>query len=137
MKKLFRTNFATVGLSDLLIILIFYFTYDYSLEWGLAYGFILLGTHCMLLAHLVIHLTNHFTELYPQIKKKIYLYYLGILLADFLILIILSFSIPTHPFFILPALYPLHFIFYQMIAKQLRENYPDDYNQHISFWDCM
>lgn len=32
MKKLFRTNFATVGLNDLLIILIFYFTYDYSLE---------------------------------------------------------------------------------------------------------
>lgn len=105
MKKLFRINLATVGLSDLLIILIFYFTYDYPLEWMLTYSFILLGTHCMLLAHLLICLTGYFTEILPQIKKKVYLYYLGILLADFLILIILSFSTPTHSFFIVPGLY--------------------------------
>ena len=137
MKKLFRIHFAAIALSDLLLLAIFISKTDPSVKWMLLSGFIFLLAQGLLLFRLVNRLKHHFPEIYPQINKKIRLYYLGILSVDLLLLILLVFTSYQRFSSLMPIVTSCHSTFYYIMASHIRENYPDFYDKHISFWECL
>ena len=137
MKKLFRIHFATIAVSDLLLLAIFISKTDPSVDWLLLSGFIFILAQGLLLFRLVVRLKNQFAEIYPQINKKIRLYYLGILSVDLLLLILLVFTSYQRFSSLMPIVTSCHSTFYYMTASHIRENYPDFYDKHISFWECL
>lgn len=137
MKKLFRIHFATIALSDLLLLAIFISKTDPSVDWLLLSGFIFILVQGLLLFRLVNRLKHQFAEIYPQINKKIHLYYLGILSVDLLLLILLVFTSYQRFSSLMPIVTSCHSTFYYITASHLRENYPDFYDKHISFWECL
>lgn len=137
MKKLFRIHFATIAVSDLLLLAIFISKTDPSVKWMLLSGFIFILAQGLLLFRLVVRLKNQFAEIYPQINKKIRLYYLGILSVDLLLLILLVFTSYQRFSSLMPIITSCHSTFYYIMASHIRENYPDFYDKHISFWECL
>ncbi len=137
MKKLFRIHFATIALSDLLLLAIFISKTEPSVKWMLLSGFIFLLAQGLLLFRLVNRLKHQFAEIYPQINKKIRLYYLGILSVDLLLLILLVFTSYQRFSSLMPIVTSCHSTFYYIMASHIRENYPDFYDKHISFWECL
>lgn len=137
MKKLFRIHFAAIAVSDLLLLVTFRPRYELSLERGLIFCFIFILAQGLLLSRLVFRLKKHFSEIYPQINKKIRLYYLGILSVDLLLLILLVFTSYQRFSSLMPIITSCHSTFYYIMASHIRENYPDFYDKHISFWECL
>ena len=137
MKKLFSIHFAAIALCDLLLLAIFISKTDLSVGWLLLSGFIFILAQGLLLFRLVNRLKHHFVEIYPQINKKIRFYYLGVLSIDFLFFVLLAFT-SSHRFSsLMPIITACHSTFYYMTTDHLRENYPDFYDKHISFWECL
>ena len=137
MKKLFRIHFTAIAVIDLLLFAFFNKRPETSLEWLLLSGFIFLLTQGLLLFRLVVRLKHHFSEIYPQMNKKIRLYYLGILSVDLLLLILLVFTSYQRFSSLMPIVTSCHSTFYYIMASHIRENYPDFYDKHISFWECL
>ena len=137
MKKLFRLHFAAIAVSDLLLFTFFTTRPKASLDWLLLSGFIFLLAQGLLLSRLVFRLKHHFPEIYPQINKKIRFYYLGVFTIDFLLFVLLTFSSFQRFSSLMPIVTSCHSTFYYMTANYLRENYPDFYDKHISFWKCL
>ena len=137
MKKLFRIHFAAIVVSDLLLLVTFRPRYELSLERGLIFCFIFILAQGLLLFRLVNRLKKHFSEIYPQMNKKIRLYYLGILSVDLLLLILLVFTSYQRFSSLMPIVTSCHSTFYYIMASHIRENYPDFYDKHISFWECL
>lgn len=137
MKKLFRLHFAAIALSDLLLLAIFISKTDLSVDWLLLSGFIFILAQGLLLFRLVNRLKHHFVEIYPQMNKKIRLYYLTILSVDLLLFVFLAFTSSQRFSSLMPIVTGCHSTLYYMTAAHLRENYPDFYNKHISLWECL
>ena len=137
MKKLFRIHFAAIVVSDLLLLVTFRSRYELFLEKGLVFCFIFILAQGLLLSRLVFRLKKHFSEIYPQINKKIRFYYLGILSVDLLLLILLVFTSYQRFSSLMPIATSCHSTFYYIITSHIRENYPDFYDKHISFWKCL
>lgn len=137
MKKLYRIHFVAIVVSDLLLLVTFRPRYELSLERGLIFCFIFILAQGLLLFRLVNRLKKHFSEIYPQINKKIRFYYLGILSIDFLFFVLLAFVSSQRFYSLMPIITACHSTFYYRTADYLRENYPDFYNKHISLWECL
>ena len=138
MKKLFRLHFAAIAVSDLLLQFTFFYTKsETSLDWLLLSGFIFILAQGLLLFRLVFRLKHHFPEIYPQINKKFRFYYLGVLISDFLLFVLLAFTSSQRFSSLMPIVTGCHSTLYYMTASHLRENYPDFYDKHISFWECL
>ena len=134
MKNLFRLHFVAIAVIDLLLLAFFSKRPETSLDWLLLSGFIFLLAQGLLLFRLVVRLKHQFTEIYPQINKKIRFYYLGVLSIDFLFFVLLAF-VSSHRFSsLMPIITACHSTLYYMTANYLRENYPDFYDKHISLW---
>ena len=137
MKKLFRIHFTAIAVIDLLLFAFFITRPETALEWLLLTGFIFILTQGLLLFRLVNRLKKHFSEIYPQINKKIRFYYLGVLSIDFLFFVLLAF-VSSHRFSsLMPIITACHSTFYYMTTDHLRENYPDFYDKHITLWECL
>lgn len=91
MKNLFRIHFTAITVIDLLLFAFFSTRPEAALEWLLLSGFIFILAQGLLLFRLLIRLKHQFAEIYPQINKKIRFYYLGGLISDFLLFVLLSF----------------------------------------------
>ncbi|WP_061415150.1 hypothetical protein [Streptococcus oralis] len=137
MKKLFRTHFAAIVVSDLLLLVTFRPRYELSLERGPFFCFIFILAQGLLLFRLVNRLKKHFSEIDPQMNKKIRLYYLGILSVDLLLFLFLAITGLQYFYSLTPVFTSCHSTLYYMTASHLRENYPDFYDKHISFWECL
>ena len=137
MKKLFRLHFAAIAVSDLLLLAIFISKTDLSVDWLLLSGFIFILAQGLLLFRLVNRLKKHFSEIYPQINKKFRFYYLGVLISDFLLFVLLAFTSSQRFSSLMPIVTACHSTLYYSTADYLRENYPDFYNKHISLWECL
>ena len=138
MKKLFRLHFAAIAVSDLLLLFTFFYTKsETALDWLLLSGFILILAQGLLLFRLANRLKHHFVEIYPQINKKIRFYYLGVLISDFLLFVLLAFTSSQRFSSLMPIVTGCHSTLYYMTASHLRENYPDFYDKHISLWECF
>ena len=137
MKNLFRIHFTAIAVIDLLLFAFFSTRPKTALEWLLLTGFIFLLAQGLLLFRLVNRLKKHFSEIYPQMNKKIRLYYLGILSADLLLFVFLAITGPQYFYSLTPVFTSCHSTLYYMTASHLRENYPDFYNKHTSLWECL
>ena len=137
MKKLFRIHFVAIAVIDLLLFAFFTTRPETSLEQLLLSGFIFILAQGLLLFRLVVRLKHQFTEIYPQINKKIRFYYLGVLSIDFLFFVLLTFVSSQRLYSLMPIITACHSTFYYMTADHLRENYPDFYDKHISLWECL
>ncbi|WP_049521214.1 hypothetical protein [Streptococcus mitis] len=137
MKKLFKIHFTAIAIIDLLLFAFFITRPETALEWLLLSGFIFLLAQGLLLFRLVVQLKHQFAEIYPQMNKKIRLYYLEILSADLLLFVFLAITGPQHFYSLTPVFTSCHSTFYYMTADHLRENYLDFYNKHISLWECL
>ena len=137
MKKLFRIHFTAIAVIDLLLFAFFSTRPDTAFDWLLLSGFIFLLTQGLLLFRLLVQLKHQFTEIYPQINKKIRFYYLGVLSIDFLFFVLLAFVSSQRFPTLMPIITACHSTFYYKTADYLRENYPDFYNKHISLWECL
>lgn len=137
MKNLFRLHFVAIAVIDLLLFAFFSTRPETALEWLLLSGFIFILAQGLLLFRLVNRLKKHFSEIYPQINKKIRFYYLGVLSIDFLFFVLLTF-VSSHRFLsLMPIITACHSTLYYRTADYLRENYPDFYDKHISLWECL
>ena len=137
MKKLFRIHFAAIVVSDLLLLAIFISKTDLSVDWLLLSGFIFILAQGLLLSRLVFRLKKQFSEIYPQMNKKIRLYYLWILSVDLLLFVFLAITGPQYFYSLTPVFTSCHSTLYYITASHLRENYPDFYDKHISLWECF
>ena len=137
MKKLFRIHFTAIAVIDLLLFAFFSTRSETSLEELLFAGFIFLLAQGLLLFRLVVRLKHQFSDIYPQINKKIRFYYLGILSIDFLFFVLLAFVSSQRFYSLMPIITACHSTFYYRTADYLRENYPDFYDKHISVWECL
>ena len=137
MKKLFRIHFTAIAVSDLLLLAIFISKTDLSVDWFLLSGFIFILAQGLLLFRLVNRLKHHFVEIYPQINKKIRFYYLGVVISDFLLFVLLAFASSQRLSSLMPIVTGCHSTLYYITASHLRENYPDFYNKHTSLWECL
>ena len=137
MKKLFRIHFTAIAIIDLLLFAFFITRPETALEWLLLSGFIFILAQGLLLFRLLIRLKHQFAEIYPQINKKIRFYYLGVLSIDFLFFVLLAFVSSQRFYSLMPIITACHSTFYYMTANYLRENYPDFYDKHIAFWECL
>ena len=137
MKNLFRIHFIAIAVIDLLLFAFFSTRPETSLEQLLLSGFIFILAQGLLLFRLVVRLKHQFTEIYPQINKKIRFYYLGVLSIDFLFFVLLAF-VSSHRFSsLMPIITACHSTFYYRTADYLRNNYPDFYDKRISLWKCL
>ena len=137
MKKLFRIHFAAIVVSDLLLLVTFRPRYELSLERGLIFCFIFILAQGLLLFRLVNRLKKQFSEIYPQMNKKIRSYYLGVLISDFLLFVFLAITSSQRFSSLMPIVTGCHSTLYYMTAAHLRENYSDFCDKHISFWECL
>ena len=137
MKNLFRIHFTAIAVMDLLLLAFFSTRPKTAFDWLLLSGFIFLLAQLLLLFRLVNRLKKHFSEIYPQINKKIRFYYLGVLSIDFLFFVLLAFVSSQRFYSLMPIITACHSTLYYMTADYLRENYPDFYNKHISLWECL
>ena len=137
MKNLFRIHFAAIVVSDLLLLVTFRPRYELSLERGLIFCFIFILAQGLLLFRLVNRLKKHFSEIDPQINKKIRFYYLGVLISDFLLFVLLAFTSSQRFSTLMPIVTACHYTLYYLTTDYLRENYPDFYDKHITLWDCL
>ena len=137
MKKLFRIHFTAIAVIDLLLFAFFSTRPDTAFDWLLLSGFIFLLTQGLLLFRLLVQLKHQFTEIYPQINKKIRFYYLGVLSIDLLFFVLLAFVSSQRFFTLMPIVTACHSTLYYRTTDYLRENYPDFYDKHISLWECL
>ena len=137
MKKLYRIHFTAIAVIDLLLFAFFSKRPETSSEWILLSGFIFLLAQGLLLFRLVVRLKHQFAEIYPQISKKIRFYYLGVLISDFLLFVLLAFTSSQRFSTLMPIVTACHSTLYYLTTDYLRENYPDFYDKHISLWECL
>ena len=137
MKNLFRIHFIAIAVIDLLLFAFFSTRPETAFDRLLLTGFIFILAQGLLLFRLLVQLKHQFTEIYPQINKKIRFYYLGVLSIDFLFFVLLAF-VSSHRFSsLMPIVTACHSTFYYRIADYLRNNYPDFYDKRISLWECL
>ena len=137
MKNLFRIHFTAIAVMDLLLLAFFSTRPKTAFDWLLLSGFIFLLAQLLLLFRLVNRLKKHFSEIYPQINKKIRFYYLGVLSIDFLFFVLLAFVSSQRFYSLMPIITACHSTFYYRTADYLRNNYPDFYDKRISLWECL
>ena len=137
MKKLYRIHFVAIAIIDLLLLAFFSTRPETALDWLLLTGFIFILAQGLLLFRLVNRLKHQFAEIYPQINKKIRFYYLGVLISDFLLFVLLAFTSSQRFSTLMPIVTACHSTLYYRTADYLRENYTDFYNKHISLWECL
>lgn len=137
MKKLYRIHFVAIAIIDLLLFAFFSTRPETALDWFLLTGFIFLLAQGLLLFRLIVRLKHQFSEIYPQINKMIRFYYLGVLISDFLLFVLLAFTSSQRFLSLMPIVTACHSTLYYRTADYLRENYPDFYNKHISLWECL
>ena len=137
MKKLYRIHFVAIAIIDLLLLAFFITRPETSLELLLLSGFIFLLSQGLLLFRLVVRLKHQFAEIYPKINKKIRFYYLGVLISDFILFVLLAFISSQRFSALMPFITACHSTLYYRTADYLREHYPDFYNKHISLWECL
>ena len=137
MKKLYRIHFVAIAIIDLLLFAFFSTRPETALEWLLLTGFIFILAQLLLLFRLLVRLKHQFSEIYPQISKKIRFYCLGVIISDLLFFVLLAFVSSQRFSTLMPIVTACHSTFYYMTADHLRENYLDFYNKHISLWECL
>ena len=106
-------------------------------DWILIYSGCLIFFHPVLLTYLSNQLCDHFSQLYSQIRPRFWRFALQILLWDSLIILSLIF-LRDVPLFLQGSLLILgHLIPSYRISQSLKRDFPNAYQEPISFWNIL
>lgn len=106
-------------------------------DWILIYSSWLIFFHPVLLTYLSNQLCDHFSHLYSQIRPIFWRFALQILLWDSLIILSLI-CLSGVPLFLQGSLLILgHFILSYRISQSLKRDFPQAYQEPISFWSIL
>lgn len=106
-------------------------------DWILIYSGWLIFFHPVLLIYLSNQLCDHFSQLYSQIRPRFWRFALQILLWDFLMILSLI-CLRGIPLFLQGTLLILgQLIPSYRISQSLRRDFPEAYQEQISFWSIL
>ena len=106
-------------------------------DWILIYSGWLIFFHPVLLTYLSNQLCDHFSQLYSQIRPRFWRFALQIFLWDILIILSLLF-LRDVPLFLQGTLLILgHLIPSYRISQRLKRDFPQAYQEPISFWSIL
>ena len=106
-------------------------------DWMLIYSGWIIFFHPVLLTYLSNQLCDHFSQLYSQIRPRFWRFALQILLWDILIILSLI-GLSGMPLLLQGTLLILgHLIPSYRISQSLKRNFPQAYQEQISFWNIL
>ena len=114
MKNLFRIHFTAIAVIDLLLLAFFSTRPETAFDWLLLTGFIFILAQGLLLFRLVNRLKKHSSEIDPQINKMIRFYYLVVLISDFLLFVLLTFTSSQRFSTLMPIVTACHYTLYYL-----------------------
>ena len=137
MKKIIYTKTIELLVIDGIMLAFLTFKERLTWDWILIYSGWLIFFHPVLLTYLSNQLCDHFSQLYSQIRPKFWRFALQILLWDILIILSLIF-LSGIPLFLQGTLLILvHFIPSYRTCQILKQDFPQAYQEQISFWSIL
>ena len=137
MKKIIFIKTIQLLIIDGIMLAFLTFKGGLTWDWILIYSGCLIFFHPVLLTYLSNQLCDHFSQLYSQIRPRFWCFALQILLWDSLIILSLLF-LRGIPLFLQGSLLILgHFILSYRISQSLKRDFPQAYQEPISFWNIL
>ena len=137
MKKIIYIKTIELLVIDGILIGFLTFKERLTWDWILIYSGWLIFFHPVLLIYLSNQLCDHFSQLYSQIRPRFWRFALQILLWDFLMILSLI-CLRGIPLFLQGTLLILgQLIPSYRISQSLRRDFPEAYQEQISFWSIL
>ncbi|MEL0344434.1 hypothetical protein WKI17_00400 [Streptococcus pneumoniae] len=137
MKKIIFIKTIQLLVIDGIMLAFLAFKEELTWDWILIYSGWLIFFHPVLLTYLSNQLCDHFSQLYSQIRPRFCLFALQILLWDSLIILSLLF-LRSVPLFLQGTLLILgHLIPSYRTCQILKRDFPQAYQEPISFWNIL
>lgn len=137
MKKIIFIKTTQLLVIDGIMLVFLTFKEGLTWDWILIYSGWLIFFHPVLLTYLSNQLCNHFSQLYSQIRPKLWRFALQILLWDSLIILSLI-CLSGIPLLLQGSLLILgHLIPSYRISQSLKRDFPKAYQKQISFWNIL
>ena len=137
MKKIIFIKTTQLLVIDGIMLVFLTFKEGLTWDWMLIYSGWLIFFHPVLLTYLSNQLCDHFSQLYSQIRPKLWRFALQILLWDSLIILSLIF-LSGIPLFLQGSLLILgHLIPSYRISQSMKRDFPQAYQEPIPFWSML
>lgn len=137
MKKIIFIKTIQILVIDGIMLAFLAFKEELTWDWILIYSGWLIFFHPVLLTYLSNQLCDHFSHLYSQIRPRFWRFALQILLWDSLIILSLI-CLSGMPLLLQGTLLILgHLIPSYRISQSLKRNFPQAYQEQISFWNIL
>ena len=137
MKKIIFIKTIQLLVIDGIMLAFLAFKKGLTWDWMLIYSGWLIFFHPVLLTYLSNQLCDHFSHLYSQIRPRFWRFALQILLWDSLIILSLL-IVRGIPLFLQGTLLILgHLVPSYRISQILKQDFPKDYQEQISFWSIL
>ena len=137
MKKIIYIKTIELLVIDGIMLAFLTFKGGLTWDWILMYSSWLIFFHPVLLTYLSNQLCDHFSHLYSQIRPRFWRFTLQILLWDSLIILSLI-CLRGMPLFLQGTLLILgHLIPSYLTCQSLKRDFPQAYQESISFWSIL
>ena len=137
MKKIISIKTIQLLIIDGIMLAFLTFKESLTWDWILIYSGWLIFFHPVLLTYLSNQLCDHFSQLYSQIRPRFWRFALQILLWDSMIILSLLF-LRDVPLFLQGSLLILgHLIPSYRTSQSLKRDFPQTYQEPISFWNIL
>ena len=137
MKKIIFIKSIQLLVIDGIMLAFLTFKEGLTWDWMLIYSGWIIFFHPVLLTYLSNQLCDHFSQLYSQIRPRFWRFALQILLWDILIILSLI-GLSGMPLLLQGTLLILgHLIPSYRISQSLKRNFPQAYQEQISFWNIL
>ena len=137
MKKIISIKTIELLIIDGIMLTFLTFKEGLTWDWILIYSGWLIFFHPVLLIYLSNQLCDHFSQLYYQIRPRFWRFALQILLWDNLIILSLLF-LRDIPLFLQGSLLILGYLIpYYRTCQSLKRDFPQAYQEPISFWNIL
>ena len=137
MTKIIYIKTIQVLVVDGIMLAFLTFKEGHTWDWILIYSGWPIFFHPALLTYLSNQLCDHFSQLYSQIRSKFWRFALQILLWDSLMILSLI-CLSGMPLFLQGSLLILgHLIPSYRICQSLKRDFPQAYQEQISFWSIL
>ena len=137
MKKIISIKTIQLLIIDGIMLAFLTFKEGLTWDWILIYNGWLIFFHPVLFTYLSNQLCDHFSQLYSQIRPRFWRFALQILLWDNLIILSLLFLSGIPPFLQGSLLILRYLIPSYRTCQSLKRDFPQAYQEPISFWNIL
>ena len=137
MKKIISIKTIQLLIIDGIMLAFLTFKEGLTWDWILIYSGWLIFFHPVLFTYLSNQLCDHFSQLYSQIRPRFWRFALQILLWDNLIILSLLFLSGITPFLQGSLLILGYLIPSYRTCQSLKRDFPQAYQEPISFWNIL